>query len=171
MRRVRQCAAGIAMIIALGIQAPPAHAASVSIGLRIGDRYDGPRMGYVRTSDMMLVPGTRVYYMSNSDYDMYRYGGYYYTYYDGGWYRASRSSGPFVFISYQSVPRQVRYVPTDYRSWRSARGYQYGNYRSGRWYRNGNWQNHQRTESDWRTRHQRDYNNDNNNDNNGYRRN
>lgn len=167
MKRIRQCAAGLAMIIALGMQAPLAHAANVSFGIRIGDRYDGPRMGYVRTSDMTLVPGTRVYYMSNSDYDMYRYGGYYYTYYDGGWYRASRSSGPYVFISYQSVPRQVRYVPTDYRSWRSPRGYQYGNYRSGRWYRNNGWQNHQQTESDSRTRHQRDYNNDNN----GYRRN
>jgi len=170
MRRIRQCAAGLATHIALGVQAPQAHAASVSFGLRIGDRYDGPRIGYVRNPDLMLVPGTNVYYMSTSDYDLYRFGGYYYTYYDGGWYRATRSSGPYAFISYQSVPRQVRYVPSDYRSWRTARGYQYGNYRSGRWYRNRDWQNHQRTERDMRSRHYRDYdnNNGNNNDNNNY---
>jgi len=170
MRRIQQCAAGLALVLALGMQAPQAHAASVSIGLRIGDRYNGPRINYVRQPDVILVPGTNVYYMSSSDYDLYRYGNTWYTYYDGGWYRAPRYNGPFTFISYQSVPRQVRYVPADYRSWRNSRGYAYGRYRNGRWYRSNDWQDHQRYERDARGRHHRGYDNDNNNDN-GYRRN
>ena len=143
MRRIRQCAAGLAFVLALGMQAPQASAADVSVGLRVGDRYTGPRVAYVREPDLVMVPGTRVYYTSSSDYDLYRYGGNWYTYYDGGWYRASRPNGPFKFISYQSVPRQVRYVPSEYRSWRTPRGYAYGTYKNGRWYRNQNWQEHQ----------------------------
>jgi hypothetical protein len=117
-----------------------------------------------------LVPGTNVYYMSSSDYDLYRYGNVWYTYYDGGWYRAPRYNGPFTFISYQSVPRQVRYIPADYRSWRNSRGYAYGQYRNGRWYRSRDWQEHQRYERDARGRHNRGYDNDDNNDS-RYRRN
>jgi hypothetical protein len=146
------------MIIALAIQAPQAKAAtSVSIGLRIGDRYSGPRIGYVRQPDVIMIPGTRVYYMSSSDYDLYRYGDSWYTYYDGGWYRAPRYNGPFVFISYQSVPRQIRYVPAQYRSWQTPRGYAYGQYRNGRWYRSRYWQDNQRWENDARGRHQRNH--------------
>jgi hypothetical protein len=170
MRRIQQCAACLAMIIALGIQAPQAKAADVSIGLRIGDRYNGPRVAYVRQPDVVMIPGTRVYYMSSSDYDLYRYGGSWYTYYDGGWYRAPRYNGPFMFISYQSVPRQIRYVPAEYRSWRNPRGYAYGQYRNGRWYRSRTWQDNQRWENDARGgRHQQ--NNDYNHGQNGYHRN
>jgi hypothetical protein len=157
------------MIIALGIQAPQAKAADVSIDFGIGDRYNGPRVAYVRQPDVLMIPGTRVHYMSSSDYDLYRYGGSWYVH-DGGWYRAPRYNGPFVFISYQSVPRQIRYVPAEYRSWRNPRGYAYGQYRNGRWYRSRTWQDNQRWENDARGgRHQRD--NDYNHGQNGYHRN
>ena len=164
MKRIQQCAAGLALILALGTQAPQAKAADVSIGLRIGDRYHGPRIGYVQ-DQMVLIPNTNVYYMQNSDYDFYRYGGYYYTFYDGGWYRARRPSGPFVFISYQSVPRQVRYVPADYRSWRTPRGYAYGRYRHGHWYRDRYWQDRNRWEQSDRNRGDRGDRDNGNNDN------
>jgi len=172
MRRIQQCAACLALLIALGTQAPPAKAADVSVGIRIGDRYRGPRIAYVRQPDVVVIPGTNVYYMQASDYDLYRYGNRWYTYYDGGWYTARRYNGPYAFISYQSVPRQIRYVPADYRSWRSPRGYAYGRYRNGRWYRSNNWQENQTWERDARGR--RHDNNDNNNDyrgQNGYHRN
>jgi len=110
--------------------------AAVSFSLRIGDRYRGPRLAFYEQPDVVLVPGTDVYYVENADYDLYRYGDYWYYYYDGGWYRADDLDGPFYFISYTSIPTEIRYVPVSYRHhWRSWRGPMYGSYRNGYWYR------------------------------------
>ena len=66
-------------------------------------------------ADMVLVPGTRVYYVSTDEYDMYRYGRYYYVYDNGYWYRSSSPRRPFVFVQRAAVPRAVVYVPQGYR--------------------------------------------------------
>lgn len=126
------CAA-LALLLAPG---PRASAANVSISLRIGDPYRGPRLAFASRPDFVLIPGTRVYYVDDYDYDLYRYGGYWYYYYDGGWYRSVDYDGPFYFISYVSVPTSIRYVPTRYRHhWRSYRGPAYSYYQAGRYYR------------------------------------
>jgi len=109
--------------------------AAVSFSLRIGDRYRGPRLAFYSQPDVMVIPGTEVYYVENADYDLYRYGDYWYYFYDGGWYRADDLDGPFYFISYTSVPYSIRYVPVSYRHhWRDYRGAMYGSYRNGYWY-------------------------------------
>jgi hypothetical protein len=86
-----------------------------SFTLRIGDRYRGPNLGFNDMPTMVRVPGTRVYYTQDSDYDVYRYGNYWYMNYNGDWYRASGYSGPWIFVGYRSVPRDVYMVPSDYR--------------------------------------------------------
>lgn len=126
------CAA-LALLLAPG---PKASAASVSISLRIGDPYRGPRLAFASRPDIVVIPGTRVYYVDDYDYDLYRYGGYWYYYYEGGWYRSADYDGPFYFISYVSVPTSIRYVPTRYRHhWRTYRGPAYSYYQAGRFYR------------------------------------
>jgi hypothetical protein len=115
---------------------PPKASAAVSVSLRIGDPYRGPHLAFVDRPDVVLIPGTRVYYVEDTDYDLYRFGPSWYYYYDGGWYRASDYNGPFYFISYQTVPGPIRVVPVRYRHhWRSYRGPAYTYYESGRWYR------------------------------------
>lgn len=102
---------------------------SVSINLRIGDPYRGPNLVFAHEPDIVVVPETRVYYVRNCDYDLYRYGSYWYYSYDGGWYRARSHRGPFVYVSYRSVPRAVYTVPVKYRRhWREfpGRGNAYG---------------------------------------------
>ena len=102
---------------------------SVSINLRIGDPYRGPRLVFVHEPDVVLVPGTRVHYIRDCDYDLYHYGSYWYYCYDGGWYRARSYRGAFVLVSYRAVPRAVYTVPVNYRRhWREfpGRGYAYG---------------------------------------------
>jgi hypothetical protein len=121
------------MALALTAPAPKASAGTdVSINLRIGDPYRGPRLVFRDEPDIVVVPGTRVYYVEDYDYDLYRYGSYWYYNYDGAWYRARRYNGPFVYVGYRSVPRAVAYVPVKYRKhWRDAhpRGRAYGHYK------------------------------------------
>jgi len=106
----------------------------VGISLRIGDRYRGPSLGFYDEPTMIRVPGTYVYYTQDSDNDVYRYGNYWYMNYNGDWYRAGSYNGPWVFVGYRSVPRDVYSVPTQYRrrwsdfrdqhyDWNSSSGY------------------------------------------------
>jgi hypothetical protein len=86
-----------------------------SATLRIGDRYNGPRLGFYEQPSMIRVPGTRVFYTHDSDLDVYRYGNYWYMNYNGDWYRAASYRGPWMFVGYRSVPREVYTVPSGYR--------------------------------------------------------
>ena len=110
-------------------------ATSFSFSLRAGDPYIGPQVAFYDQPDVVVIPGTRVYYIDDYDYDLYRYGNYWYYYWNGGWYRSVDYDGPFYFISYVSVPYSIRYVPVRYRHhWRNYRGDAYSSYRAGRYY-------------------------------------
>ena len=87
----------------------------VSVSLRIGDRYRGPNLGFYDEPTMVRIPGSYVYYTQDADNDVYRYGNYWYMNYSGDWYRAGSFRGPWVFVGYRSVPRDVYSVPTQYR--------------------------------------------------------
>ena len=132
----RYLLAACAALVLLVAPGPKASAANVSFSLRIGDPYRGPSLAFATEPDIVVIPGTRVYYIDDYDYDIYRYGSYWYYYYDGGWYRSVDYDGPFYFISYESVPYSIRYVPVRYRHhWRYYRGPAYSYYRAGRYYR------------------------------------
>ncbi len=97
-----------------------------SVTLRIGDRYRGPSISFTTEPDVMVVPGGRgVYYVQDSDADLYRYGSSWYMNYNGDWYRAGSYNGPWVFVGYRSVPREVYSVPTGYRRWSDMRDQHY----------------------------------------------
>jgi len=108
---------------------------SVSVGLHFGDRYEGPEPYWRGEAQIVMVPGTRVYYVGDSDYDIYRYGRYWYMYADGGWYRSRSYRGPWIYVGYRVVPREISYVPYRYRRhWRDFRddNIRYGSYRDRR---------------------------------------
>jgi len=83
--------------------------------VRVGDPYSGPEITFTTTPDIVVIPGTRVYYIRNSDYDMYRTGTDWYFRSDGRWYRGTSYNGPFTYVSTSSVPRTIRTVPARYR--------------------------------------------------------
>jgi len=94
--------------------------------LRIGDRYRGPNLGFYDMPDMIRIPGRGVYYVTDSNYDVYRYGNYWYMNYSGDWYRASSYRGPWIFVGYRSVPSDVYTVPPRYRrGWSDYRDQHY----------------------------------------------
>ena len=101
------------------------YGASTRYMLRIGDRYRGPNLGFYDMPNMIRVPGSRAYYVQDSDYDVYRAGDTWYLNYNGDWYRASSYRGPWIFVGYRSVPREVLTVPSDYRRWRDTQDRHY----------------------------------------------
>jgi len=98
-----------------------------STSLRIGDRYNGPDLGFYGEPRVVAVPGTSdVYYVRDSNNDIYRYGNNWFMNYDGDWYRAGSYNGPWVFVGYRSVPRDIYSVPTGYRrTWTDYRDRHY----------------------------------------------
>jgi len=93
-----------------------AMASDVSISLSIGDRYHGPDLIFDSAPTVVVVRGHRgVYYVQDSDRDIYRYGHIWYMNYEGDWYRASSYRGPWFFVGYRSVPQNVYSVPVQYR--------------------------------------------------------
>lgn len=118
-------------------------AQAADIRVRIGD---GDNSLVFRSEPRVVaVPNTRVYYVQNHDYDLYRYGNYWYYVDDGYWYRASSWRGPFVQVRVSSVPRSVYSVPVRYRRhWRDV------SYRSSGYYRSRD-RDYRDYGGDWRT--------------------
>lgn len=88
----------------------PAQAADVT--LRFGT---GHTFWVEGDPALTLVPNTTVYYTTGADYDMYRFGGYYYINNGSTWYRSASVSGPFTRVNFQKIPREVTVVPVEYR--------------------------------------------------------
>ena len=134
MRRLTICIAGLAAAVSLAAVVPARGATSVDVQLHVGDRYPGTDIMFRSEPDLVVVPNSRVYYVRNYGYDMYRYGSTWY-YCDGvNWYRARSYRGPFFFIHYNSLPRPVYAIPVRYRHhWRDWHpGRHYGHYKKER---------------------------------------
>jgi hypothetical protein len=67
----------------------------------------------------VVVPGTRVYAIEGvgPDFDVFRYGSYYYVYRGGNWYRARTWNGRYVLVQERTLPAQFNVVPRQH--WRA----------------------------------------------------
>jgi hypothetical protein len=89
--------AGVDVDINIGVPPPPAVV------------FPGPPR-------VVVIPRTQVYYVPGAtDYDMYRFGPYWYVDRDGYWYRSRAYGGPFKFVEYRRVPRAIVVVPAGFR--------------------------------------------------------
>lgn len=105
-----------ALLVAFLFGVMPARAAtSVGVSIHVGDPYRGASLAFQSEPDVVLVPATQVYYVRDYNHDLYRYGSYWYFVENGYWYRAHAWRGPFVNVSFTSVPHAVRVVPVHYR--------------------------------------------------------
>lgn len=141
MKRLLITAAAFASLGMVALPCSSMAGTSVGVSINIGDPYRGAALHFRSEPDVVLVPDTRVYYVRDYDYDVYRYGSYWYFIDDGRWFRARSYRGPFVYIHASSVPRSIVMVPTRYRRhWGGppphavARGYHRNHDdRDGRW--------------------------------------
>ena len=129
------------------VPAKPADAAvRANINLNFGSP---PQVYFARPPRMILIPDTEVYYVQGlDDYDMFQCDGMWYVDNGGYWFRAPSYRGPFVSVSFESVPRQILYIPSAYAHqpyrpgmWRSdSRSYGYGGSYGRTWNNNRGWQ-------------------------------
>jgi hypothetical protein len=86
--------------------------------------------------ELVVIPGTYVYYDPDVDFNLFFYAGYWYRPYEGYWYRSVSYEGPWVYIG--SPPYVLLSLPLNYRI--ITRGYRRIPY----WELHRNWQTWQR---------------------------
>jgi hypothetical protein len=115
MRRLLITAAAFATLGLAVLHVPSTASTRVGVSINIGDPYRGAALHFRSEPDVVLVPNTRVYYVRDYGYDVYRYGRYWYFIDNGRWYRARTHRGPFLYIHTSTVPRSIVQVPPRYR--------------------------------------------------------
>lgn len=73
-----------------------------------------PAIALPAPPQVVVVPNSPVYYAPGVSFNLFVYGGRYYTLHDGSWFYAKSHSGPWVFIAPGHVPKPVIAVPTPY---------------------------------------------------------
>lgn len=100
---------------------PASAETSVGVSINIGNAPPPPVVVFRREPRVVVVPGSTVYMVSDdSDYDVFRYGVYWYVFNDGYWYRARAHRGPYAVVSARYVPAAIVNVPPKY--WRHPHG-------------------------------------------------
>ncbi len=93
---------------------------------------------------LVVIPGTYVYYYNYGDYDCFYYGGFWWRPWQGYWYRSGGFEGGWVVVNPRVVPYYVVHMPVNWRE-RVAYGPRVGwgqvRIHSGEWERGHYWGN------------------------------
>jgi hypothetical protein len=101
------CAFAAAILAGFLFTSVPARA-DIDVRIDISNAPPAPRIVFRAPPHVQRFPGERVYVVDDpgvGDYDMFRYGGYYWVFREGYWYRSASWRGRFVVV-------HPRYVPT-----------------------------------------------------------
>jgi len=94
---------GMLLTVAGLVPAPAAARTDVHIGINLG-----------APPQLVVVPGTPVYYAPAVPYNYFFYGGQYYLFHQGAWLFAPTHNGPWSAIAVEYVPRPILSVPVPY---------------------------------------------------------
>jgi hypothetical protein len=107
------CAFAAAMLAGIPFSSVPARA-DIEVRIDIGNAPPAPHIVFRARPREFYAPEERVYVVDDPDVgdnDCFRYGGKYWVFSDGYWYRASRWRGPFVIVEPRRVPAVFYRVP------------------------------------------------------------
>jgi hypothetical protein len=113
MRRSIPILLGAAALVLAVSSSPSMASVSADVNIHVGSR-PAPVVVFDREPDVVLIPRSRVYFVGGLDYDLFRYGSYWYINDGGYWYRSRGYRGPFRAIAYDRIPRQIVVVPARY---------------------------------------------------------
>ncbi|HET7225489.1 MAG TPA: hypothetical protein VFK69_07205 [Candidatus Eisenbacteria bacterium] len=103
----------LAMLAGVVFTSIPVHA-DISVRIDIGNAPPPPRFVFRARPHEQYFPDQRVYLVDDpriGDDDCFRYGGYYWLFHDGYWYRSRSWRGRFVVIEPRYVPAVFYRVP------------------------------------------------------------
>jgi hypothetical protein len=105
----------VAAVVALRLSAQ-VQAADIHIGLNLGIPLPPPPPPVVVTTvpQLVVVPGTSVYYAPDVPHNFFFYSQRYYVLHNDSWFYASSHNGPWTFIGREKVPSPVLAVPVRY---------------------------------------------------------
>jgi hypothetical protein len=133
------------VLLAWAIAVPLPAMAGIGISVNIGLP---PPIGFAAPPDMIVLPGTYVYVVPDTDVDIFFYDGWWWRPWEGRWYRSRYYDRGWGY--YRRVPRFYRDIPPGWRN----------DYRDHRWGgREWNYQRvpHERVQRNWRTWQRNNY--------------
>jgi len=69
----------------------------------------------VENPQLLVIPGTYVYWYDAGDSDIFFYAGVWWRHWEGNWYRASHYRGNWVRVEIKSVPLSIIKLPTNWK--------------------------------------------------------
>lgn len=106
----------LAVLLTL-MAASPVVADSLSVGINIGAPAPPPihpPVVVTHPPQLVIVPGSSVFYAPGVNINFFAYGGRYYSFHEGTWFVATTYGGPWVTIAPGRVPQPVLAVPVAY---------------------------------------------------------
>jgi hypothetical protein len=73
-----------------------------------------PPLVFAAPPALVVVPGSPVYYVPSANFNVFVFGGRYYSLHDGAWFMAPNHSGPWARVPAERVPHPVLGVPHAY---------------------------------------------------------
>jgi len=90
----------------------PAQADNLSIGINIGS--PPPPIIVAMPPQLVVVPGTPVYYAPGLNVNFFFHKGRYYTFHNGAWFVGAAHNGPWTFVAVEHMPQPILAVPVQY---------------------------------------------------------
>jgi hypothetical protein len=94
-----------ALLLVSAVYAGQSEAAQVNL----------PAVRFAAPPSVVVIPGTYVYMVPDSDADVLFFQGYWWRPYEGRWYRSGSYNGRWSYIDSRRVPGGLRGLPQDYR--------------------------------------------------------
>jgi hypothetical protein len=73
-----------------------------------------PALVFAAPPALVVVPGSPVYYVPSANFNVFVFGGRYYSLHDGAWFMAPNHAGPWAVVPAGRVPQPVLAVPHAY---------------------------------------------------------
>jgi len=126
------------LLLLLGFSGTGTAGVRINIGIPLP-----PPFVIAAPPEVVVIPGTYVYYYPDVDFDLFFYGGYWFRPFGGYWFRSGSYGGPWVHI--EDPPSVLLSLPPNYRIIiRGGRRIPYGelhrNWRT--WERGRYWEHH-----------------------------
>ncbi|MEW6686701.1 MAG: hypothetical protein AB1393_10935 [Candidatus Edwardsbacteria bacterium] len=74
-----------------------------------------PKLVITREPEVILIPGTYVYFIPDIETEIFFYHGYWFRPFKGKWYRAVGYNGSWIILAVGSVPKVLLNLPPGYR--------------------------------------------------------
>ena len=101
----------VGMLIAGAVLCALPAAAQVSVNVNIGPP---PPVIFAAPPRVVAIPQTPVYYAPDTSYNVFVYGGRYFSFHEGNWFIAPSHGGPWAYVPVEQVPPSVVGVPVRY---------------------------------------------------------